>query len=317
MRPFGSIEKKRGVDQPNYVPPARPDDIDSMDATGTPAPGHIGRLNLRRILLVVAIVGGGVLVAYGKRSCSGFTNSNDAWSNSLVAALALCVWAGIVASAVVLVRRMRKTDASWRRAFLSGPTIGITCVLALGGSLGGAQTRSNNCGFTKSGRSTSGALKREQDQFIAWYTAWFACLTPNGTTLTHEEKHLEAAVKGTSAAAAHRAANSALTAYTDSASCVAKLPAENPELANADRRLVVSSQLEVHAFQIYREGVKDLIAGKGSARFASGAAPEERAHRIAKSVATNLEALYLRLGGAAALGSRLPAQAILRAKAQE
>lgn len=282
-----------------------------------PTPRGVGYPNLRGVLLALAVVGGGVLVAYAKRPCSGFAGSTSAWSDSLASAAALGLWALIVSTVLVFVRRRRKADDSRRRAILSGQTIAVTCILAFGGIVGGAESRSGKCSFTASVKATSPALKQQQNQFVAWYSAWAACLTPHGIPLSHEEKQLIAAVKGTSANAAETAAAAALSAYTNSAACMKRLPSGNHDIATFDRRLVASSSLEVRAYQLYRRGVNELIAGKGTRTFMLGDAPEEQAGRINRTMASEAQALYQRLGGAAAIGSRLPLQALLNAKKHE
>jgi hypothetical protein len=286
-------------------------------SAGAPAPGRIGHPNLRGSFLAFVIVGGGVLIAVGKRPCNGFANAGTAAGDAFASAGALAIWAAIVASVVVLTRRRRKGDGSFRSALISGPPIAITCILAFGGIVGGATDRTNKCRTSASRPTTNPVLKAEQDQFIAWITAWFACLTPNGTTLTHEHNQLEAALKSTSAKAAQVASASALRAFSDSASCITRLPAGNADIAKLDQQVVAGSGLQVHAYQLYRRGVDELIAGKGSATLTLGDTYIAKADRILGTMRSEGEALYLRLGGQAALGSRLPLQAFQNAKAKQ
>lgn len=259
----------------------------------------------RRSILIAVVLIGGTIEGIAARPCNGFPNAAHLAGGIAGGIVVFLILWAVVAGIVKLARAAKHNPSSWRSAGFARATIATMIVFAVFGTLGRANERSKEC--EKPSHVSAAALSPAQSQYVAWLKAWLPCLDYNGMSLTAYETKLLAAVKGTSGRAAQSAASTALAAYRASAACVAKLPAGSPTLAAMNRKLLEGTDLMVKGHEDYQRGISELLRGRKATALEGGDGYVQQARALDKSAAAEGEALYRSLGGAAALGSHLPA----------
>lgn len=270
--------------------------------------------------LRVGLIGAAILIGTGlftlaSRPCGGYSGVGPVLGgilrSLLVITLAFAIMLGVVALIVKGIRRLRGRPGSLESGLFSTAAIIVAFLAAIFGPLGRAQQRTNDCERSPTAHNSTTAhnskqLTPAQSQYIAWIGAEIPCYRFNGVKVGTYDKRLTAAAKGKSPSAAEHAADEAAAAYASSARCMARLPAGNPSLEGVNRNLTAGSRLMLRAHEQYRQGIRELIAGRKGTALTEGDANVNRAKALLRSAVTEGEALYRRLGGQAALGSYLP-----------